>query len=154
MDPREYRECQEGAVEHWLSVEVFDAETSAAIWLMSWRDSLVETALSSGAGFWDDHAHRWGVVLEFMFDDEAARDRFRQHVALLAALDAVPDALQGVLVYPHRGGGSGAREPRRPLPLDGCGAAALPVPPAFEEFGLFADRVATAATLQAQGAEH
>ena len=139
-------------MEHWLSVEVFDAETSAAIWLSSWRDSLVETALSSGAIFWDDHEHRWGVVLEFVFDDELARDRFRQHVALLAALDAAPDAVKGVLVYPHRGGGSGVRVPRRPFPLDDCGAAALPVPEVFEEIGLFADPVMNSGTLQSQGA--
>ena len=137
-------------MEHWLTVEVFDADTPASGWLRSWHDSLVETALSSGAVYWDDHEHQWGVVLEFAFDDEAARDRFRQHPALLAALDATPDALGGVLVYPHRGGGSGSRVPRRPRPVLGCGAATLPEPEAFDETGLFCDRVATSVILAAE----
>jgi hypothetical protein len=47
---------------------------------------------------------------------------------LRSALDAAPDPMSGVLVYPHRGGGSGALEPRRPRPVLGTGAAELPVP--------------------------
>ena len=97
--------------------------------------------------YWDDHVHHWGVVLEFAFHAEAARDRFRQHPAVLAALDAVPDLVNGVLVYPHRGGGSGSRVPRRPRPLLGSDAAALPEPEASDDSGLFCDRVATAVTL-------
>jgi hypothetical protein len=142
--------AEEAAVEHWLTVEVLDADTPASGWLRSWHDSLAETAVSSGAVYWDDHEHQWGVVLEFAFDDEAARDRFRQHPAVRAALDAVPDVVNGVLVYPHRGGGSGSRVPRRPRPVLGSGAVALPEPEAFDEFGLFCDRVATAVTLAAE----
>ena len=44
------------------------------------------------------------------------------------ALDAVPDPVSGVLVYPHRGGGTGKRQPRRPLPQVAGGSAALPLP--------------------------
>ncbi len=114
---------------HWITVEVFDGgTTSAAGWADAWRDRLVEAAVTGGAVFWDDHEHRWGVVLEFTFDDECRRDAFRQAPVLLAALDAVPDPVNGVLVYPHRGGGSGSRQPRRPRPLISGGAAELPVP--------------------------
>lgn len=113
---------------HWLTVEVFDAVLPATAWLRSWHDSLVETAVSSGAVFWDDHVHSWGVVLEFTFPDELARDRFRGHPLLVAALDAAPDPVRGALVYPHRGGGTGDRVPRRPVPRISSGAAALPEP--------------------------
>src|SRR6188508_2257944 len=98
----------------WLTLEVFDAGTPATQWLRAWRDNLVETALASGAVFWDDHEHSWGVVLEFAFDDEVSRDRFRNHPTVTAALDAAPDPVSGALVYPHRGGGTGVRMPRRP----------------------------------------
>ena len=114
---------------HWITVEVFDGETSAAGWARAWRDRLIEAAVTGGAAvYWDEHAHRWGVVLEFAFDDDRNRDAFRQAPVLLAALDAVPDPVNGVLVYPHRGGGSGSRQPRRPRPLRSGGAAELPVP--------------------------
>jgi hypothetical protein len=44
-----------------------------------------------------------------------------------AALDAVPDPT-AVIVYRGRGGSAGTKEPRRPRPLIGSGAAALPMP--------------------------
>jgi hypothetical protein len=113
---------------HWLTVEVFDGATSGAAWARAWQDALVEAALSRGAVFWDEHEHRWGVVLELVFREERQRDAFRQSTLLRAALDAAPDPVNGVLVYPHRGGGSGARQPRRPRPLVQGGAAALPLP--------------------------
>jgi len=114
---------------NWITIEVFDGATSSAAgWAQAWRNRLVEAAVTGGAVFWDDHAHSWGVVLEFTFDDERRRDAFRQAPVLLAALDAVPDPLTGVLVYPHRGGGDGMRQPRRPRPARGGGSAELPIP--------------------------
>ena len=113
---------------NWITVEVFDGGTSAAAWARAWHDRLVEAAVTGGADFWDEHEHRWGVVLEFAFTDEQRRDLFRQAPVLLAALDAVPDPVNGVLVYPHRGGGSGIRQPRRPRPVLISDAAALPEP--------------------------
>ncbi|WP_116449739.1 hypothetical protein [Blastococcus litoris] len=113
---------------NWLTIEVFDGATSAAGWELSWHDRIVEAAVTGGAVFWDEHAHSWGVVLEFTFDDERRRDAFRQAPVLLAALDATPDPVTGVLVYPHRGGGDGIRQPRRPHPVRGGGTAELPLP--------------------------
>jgi hypothetical protein len=110
---------------HWITVEVFDGVFSAATWADAWRDRLVEAAVTGGARFWDDHQHRWGVVLEFTFDDEQARDRFQDSALLRAALDSAPDR---ALVYPHRGGGDGIRQPRRPRPVLRRGGAELPVP--------------------------
>jgi hypothetical protein len=45
-----------------------------------------------------------------------------------AALDAVPDPAFGLITYRGRGGSSGARDPRKPKPIVGAGAAALPLP--------------------------
>jgi hypothetical protein len=112
----------------WLTVEVFDGATSAAGWARAWLDRLVEAAVTGGAVFWDEHEHRWGVVLEFTFAEERHRDAFREAPVVRAALDAAPDPVNGVLVYPHRGGGDGMRQPRRPRPLVAGGAAALPQP--------------------------
>ncbi|MGZ4545467.1 MAG: hypothetical protein ACXVXT_08745 [Blastococcus sp.] len=113
---------------NWITVEVFDGASSAATWASAWHDRLIEAAVTGGAVFWDEHEHRWGVVLEFTFADERLRDAFRQAPVLLAALDAAPDPVNGVLVYPHRGGGSGSRQPRRPGPRPVSDAAALPEP--------------------------
>ena len=113
------------ATVHWITVEVFDGDMPAAGWARAWHDRLIEAAVTGGAVFWDEHEHRWGVVLEFTFADERRRDAFRQAPVLLAALDAAPDR---VLVYPHRGGGDGIRQPRRPRPLRRSGGAELPVP--------------------------
>ncbi|MFD2091798.1 hypothetical protein [Blastococcus deserti] len=113
---------------HWLTVEVFDGGVPAAGWARAWHDRLIEAAVTGGAVFWDEHEHSWGVVLEFVFGDESRRDGFRQAPVLLAALDAVPDPVHGVLVYPHRGGGTGIRQPRRPRPVRDSGAAELPLP--------------------------
>ncbi|MFW3171114.1 hypothetical protein [Geodermatophilus sp. CPCC 206100] len=113
---------------NWLTVEVFDGATSGAGWARAWQDRLVEAAVSRGAVYWDEHEHRWGVVLEFAFPEESQTEGFRQSPALTAALDTAPDPVNGVLVYPHRGGGSGSRQPRRHRPLTSGGAAALPQP--------------------------
>jgi hypothetical protein len=110
---------------HWITVEVFDGVFSAATWADAWRDRLVEAAVTGGARFWDDHQHPWGVVLEFTFDDEQARDRFQDSALLRAAVDHAPDR---ALVYPHRGGSDGTRQPRRPRPLLRSGGAELPPP--------------------------
>jgi hypothetical protein len=45
-----------------------------------------------------------------------------------AALDAVPDPVNGLLIYPGRGGGAGDREARRPKPAPTSGAVSLPEP--------------------------
>ncbi len=43
-----------------------------------------------------------------------------------AALDAVPDPVNGLLVYRGRGGGAGARHPRKPKPAPSASAVSLP----------------------------
>lgn len=108
----------------WLSIEVFDAEHSAASWRRAYGDNLIEAALTHGGTQWEWHEHRWGVVLEIEFTGEEPRDRFRHLPAITAALDAVPDPVSGLLVYPGRGGGAGSSVPRGPKPLPTAAAAA------------------------------
>jgi hypothetical protein len=112
----------------WYSIEVFDGASSAALWAEAHGDTLVESALTSGALDWSWHRHNWGVVLELEFADAAAWEAWRSLLPVSAALDAVPDPVTGLIVYRGRGGSSGAPSPRRPRPLSGSGSAALPLP--------------------------
>jgi hypothetical protein len=68
------------------------------------------------------------VVFEVAFGTDTRWEDFRGLAAVRAALDAVPDPVNGLLVYRGRGGGAGALAPRRPRPAAGAGAMALPEP--------------------------
>ncbi|MGQ0520754.1 MAG: hypothetical protein ACT4PX_06360 [Actinomycetota bacterium] len=111
-----------------MSIEVIDGAFAASRWADAHGDSLVESALSTGAVDWSWHRHSWGVVFEVAFPDEAAWDRFRALHGVQAALDAVPDPNFGLVISRGRGGSAGTRDPRRPSLLSGSGAAALPLP--------------------------
>lgn len=112
----------------WYSIEVLDGATSASLWADAYGDTLVEAALAHGAQDWSRHRHSFGVVLEVSFADDTAWEIFQSALAVRTALDAVPDPLTGIIIYRGRGGSAGASEPRRPRPLIGSGAAALPIP--------------------------
>jgi len=113
----------------WWSIEVFDSEVQAALhWKDSYRTQLVEAAITSGAVEWSWIEHKNGVVFEVCFTEDARWEAFRALPGVQAALDAVPDPVNGVLVYRGRGGGAGARSPRRPRPSAGAGAIELPEP--------------------------
>ena len=91
----------------WLTVEVFDAEgVPASRWQDAHGNDLVEAAITHGARYWEWHETRWGVVLELVFDDDETLERYRELPAVVAALDAVPDRVSGLLVYRGRGGGA------------------------------------------------
>lgn len=113
---------------YWMSIEVFDGAFSARAWAEAYSDTLVEEGLRKGAVDWSFHTHSWGVVFEIAFADETDWDRFRESLAVQIALDAVPDPVGGLIVYRGRGGNSPTGAPRRPRPLIGSGAAALPLP--------------------------
>jgi hypothetical protein len=115
-------------MDHWLSIEVLDGERPASEWRRAHGDDLTEAAVTNGARQWGWHEHSWGVVIELEFASDEQRDRFRNLPAVSAALDAVPDRANGLLVYPGRGGGSGARVPRRPRPKPRSDAGARPDP--------------------------
>src|SRR5215469_2625710 len=113
----------------WWSIEVFDSRLQAALqWADSYRSALAETAITSGALDWGWTEHKNGVVFEVCFPDEAKWEAFRALPGVVAALDAAPDPVNGVLVYRGRGGGAGAGRPRRPRPSAGAGAIALDEP--------------------------
>ena len=116
-----------GMAEYW-SIEVFDGEIPASQWRESYGAALVEAAISHGALGWDWIVNRWGVVFELNFADDAQWEAFRALPAVRAALDAVPDPVNGLLVYRGRGGAAGASSPRRPRPVPSAGAVSLPEP--------------------------
>lgn len=115
-------------MEQWFSIEVLDGEYPASFWAESYGDALTESGLGFGALDWSWHSHTWGVVFEIRFTSESEWDEWRESAAVRAALDAVPDPVSGLIVYKGRGGSSGRVQPRKPKPLSGSGAAALPIP--------------------------
>lgn len=121
---------------YWMSIEVIDGAFSARSWSEAWGDRLVEHGISSGALDWSWHKSSWGVIFEIAFADEETWQRYRDSLAVVTALDAVPDPVSGLIVYRGRGGNTGTRDPRKRKPLIGSGAAALPLP--LDEEWLFA----------------
>ena len=109
----------------WWSIEVFHSEVQAASrWKDSYSAALIESAISSGAVEWGWIEHASGVVFEACFSDDARWEAFRA----LPAVDAVPDPVNGLLIYRGRGGGAGSRSPRQPRPTAGAGPVELPDP--------------------------
>ena len=113
---------------YWWSIEVLDGSLSADRWRDAYGNALVEAAITHGAYEWEWHPHAWGVLFEIAFRSEDRFETYRNLPGVRAALDAVPDPVNGLLVYPGRGGSSGRVQPRRPYPVAGAGAAALPLP--------------------------
>jgi hypothetical protein len=68
------------------------------------------------------------VVVELQLPDDLAWMRLLTSAAIRAALDAVPDPVRGLSIHRGRGGSAGVADPRRPRPLAGAGAVALPEP--------------------------
>jgi len=120
----------------WWSIEVLHGELSAFGWQEQHDSVLIEAALTNGAldGAW--HAGSWGVIFEVLFETEEQWQAFRNLPAVRAALDGVPDPVNGLLVYRGRGGGADARNPRRPKPAPAASAVSLPEPQAEPEFDL------------------
>jgi hypothetical protein len=128
----------------WWSIEVADGEFSASSWKNTHGRDLVRSALEYGASDWSWVERPWGVILELCFPDHeltgAGWELFRLAPIVQAALDAVPDPVNGLIFYPGRGGASGAPLPRKPKPAPVAAAAVLPEP---ESSGWNTDLTAT-----------
>lgn len=114
---------------HWWSIEVRDGVFSAERWRDAHGEALFEMAATHGSRDWNWVERPWGLVLEIAFKESEDWARFRSLPGVRAALDAVPDPINGLFVYPGRGGGAGAGKPRRPVPPLGAGAAPIPEEP-------------------------
>jgi hypothetical protein len=112
----------------WWSIEVLHGEFSAFQWQQSYDSGLIEAALTNGAldGAW--HAGTWGVAFEVCFNTSEEWAAFCNLPLVRAALDAVPDPVNGLLIYRGRGGTSASGKPRRPRPAPSASSLALPEP--------------------------
>jgi hypothetical protein len=112
---------------YWWSIEVFDGPARPA---RAWQDALggalTEAAVTNGAYDWKWHTHTWGVLFEIAFASDESWHTYRDLPVVRAALDAVPDPVHGLMIYPGRGGSAGRNLPRKPRPIAGAGAAPLP----------------------------
>jgi hypothetical protein len=112
---------------HWWTIEVLDGpHSSASRWRDAHQETVVSAAVSFGAREWHWQTFGWGVLFEVAFDSEETWPEFRALPAVRAALDAVPDPVNGLLIYPGHGGSAGRVQPRRPRPTAGAGAVPLP----------------------------
>jgi hypothetical protein len=81
---------------------------------------------------------RWRITPSgvFSFQSEEQWEAFRNLPAVRAALDAVPDPVNGLLIYRGRGGGAGSRMPRKPKRPPASGAMELVEGPAERRLDL------------------
>ena len=113
----------------WWSIEVFHGEKlPASRWKDAYEDELTEAAVTNGALYWEWHEFQYGVIFEVCFRDEEQWDAFLMLPSVRAALDGVPDPVNGLLVYKGRGGAAGPRVPRKPKPAPGAAALELEEP--------------------------
>ncbi|HEU5160578.1 MAG TPA: hypothetical protein VFU43_26510 [Streptosporangiaceae bacterium] len=113
---------------NWWSIEVLSGDGTATGWRAAYGEALVESAITHGAVRWEWHEFAWGVVFEVAFAADERWEAWRRLPGTQAALDAVPDPVNGLLVYRGRGGSSGAPSPRRPRLSPGAAAVELPEP--------------------------
>ena len=129
----------------WWSIEVANGEFSASSWKDAHGRDLIRTAVEYGAEDWAWVERPWGVILELCFPEGMASgmgwELFRDSPLVRAALDAVPDPVSGLIVYPGRGGSSLSRVPRKPKPAPAAAAAELPAPQEMPLITVVADAI-------------
>jgi len=112
----------------WFSIEVYDGRFSASSWRAAYADAMLFAAHGLGVSAWAWRELDWGIVFEVELPDEVAWEEFCNLVTVRAALDAVPDPINGLVLHRGRGGSDGIRQPRPRRPSAGADAVALPVP--------------------------
>jgi hypothetical protein len=115
----------------WWSIEVFSGDKlPASGWRYAYEDELTEAAITHGALYYEWHDTEYGVIFEVLFpgDSDSEWEAFRALPAVRAALDGVPDPVNGLLIYRGRGGAAGGTKPRKPKPAPGAAALELEEP--------------------------
>jgi hypothetical protein len=113
----------------WWSIEVFSGDRlPASGWRYAYEDELTEAAITHGAMYYEWHDTEYGVIFEVLFREDADWEAFRALPAVRAALDGVPDPVNGLIIYRGRGGAAGSRTPRKPKPAPGAAALELEEP--------------------------
>jgi len=113
----------------WWSIEVFSGDKLTATgWRYAYEDELTEAAITNGALYYEWHDSEYGVIFEVLFPGDSEWESFRGLPAVRAALDGVPDPVNGLLIYRGRGGAAGGTKPRKPKPAPGAAALELEEP--------------------------
>src|ERR1700761_7581258 len=113
----------------WWSIEVFSGDKlPASGWRYAYEDELTEAAITHGSLYYEWHDSQYGVIFEVLFPSDAEFEAFRALPAVRAALDGVPDPVNGLLIYRGRGGAAGETKPRKPKPAPGAAAVELEEP--------------------------
>ena len=113
----------------WWSIEVFSGDKlPASGWRYAYEDELTEAAITNGALYYEWHDTEYGVIFEVLFPAEREWESFRALPAVRAALDGVPDPVNGLLIYRGRGGAAGGTKPRKPKPAPGAASLELEEP--------------------------
>ena len=113
----------------WWSIGVFSGDKlPASGWRYAYEDELTEAAITNGALYYEWHDTEYGVIFEVLFPGDREWESFRALPAVRAALDGVPDPVNGLLIYRGRGGAAGGTKPRKPKPAPGAAALELEEP--------------------------
>ena len=113
----------------WWSIEVFSGDKlPASGWRYAYEDELTEAAITHGSLYYEWHDTEYGVIFEVLFPSDEQWEAFRSLPAVRAALDGVPDPVNGLLIYRGRGGAAGGTKPRKPKPAPSAAALELEEP--------------------------
>jgi hypothetical protein len=125
----------------WWSIEVFSGDRlPASGWRYAYEDELTEAAITNGAHYYEWHDTEYGVIFEVLFPSDKEWESFRALPAVRAALDGVPDPVNGLIIYRGRGGAAGSGKPRKPKPAPGAAALELEEPKELRRIGKKAAR--------------